>query len=968
MRVETASSVSESGRARRLWLVSAATTALAASFATTAFSQDNSAASGSTLAPDTVEEVVVRGIRASVGQSLAIKRESTQVVESVVAEDIGKLPDNNVVEALQRVTGVQVTNRSGGEATAISIRGLPDITTTWNGRNVFTASGRQFALQDIPANLVKRIDVYKTRSADQIETGIAGQVDVFTRRPFDFKGPTFSLASRGIWHEQADKFNPNVSALVANRWDTGAGEIGALLNVSYARTRYRDQSVTAGALVPFATADNPPAGWVPLERIQVTDARAPNPDGSLQTLWRPGLNEGLSTAPGSTLTINGVQVPYLLSRDAVFQSDLLGDRKRPAVNAALQWAPNDSAEYTFEFFYDGYRNTTFNNLQFTFVDWWGDLGANPGSSFTLFPGTNIIKSRTAGSVYGFNSGDLTVAKTDSFVYALNGKWRIGERLELVGDLSYQTSKFSSAFMAMRTDRVARQVSVNFNPGDGITSFHFDDDSQLADPTRWNVAEFYDNANRNKGDAVTVSLDGDYNAGWGPLKTLSFGFRYDDRGTSEAQRTQSAFLGRPLSSLPSGLQWVNQGFFDGHSDTPTRWVVANGYYLRDHVDEIRALYHAANPNNVNFTTSENLSLFENFTVDEVTSSAYLMADFESELFGRRLRAQAGLRYVDVDTDMTFNDQAESRRLGSLVQTSAGKQVSDVLPSVTVRYDLTSDVALRFNYGKTLRRPDFSALNPNYTLVDDLTDVGYGTATGGNANLEPTRATNYDLTAEWYFASGSALYATAFRREIDGLVVSLRSRRNIPNTTNNTQEFVLTQPANASDGVLKGLEVGLVYFPKNLPGYLDGLGFLGSLTKLSSSQNVPDTNDAGEIVGQKNSAFFGVSDFSYNVTLAYERGPIGARLSYVWRDDFLANNEAALFANPIGVWRKPERSLDMQVSYKVNDRLSMTFDAVNLTEEIAQSYYAFGEAGGPDTHNFGSSLLSRTFAFGLRYQFD
>ena len=136
-----------------------------------------------------VDEVVIRGVRASLAQSIDIRRNSVQIVDSVVAEDIGKLPDNNVVEALQRVSGVQVPNRSGGEADAISIRGLPDISTTWNGRNIFTASGRQFALQDIPANLVRRIDVYKTRAADQLETGIAGQVDVFTRRPFDFNGP-----------------------------------------------------------------------------------------------------------------------------------------------------------------------------------------------------------------------------------------------------------------------------------------------------------------------------------------------------------------------------------------------------------------------------------------------------------------------------------------------------------------------------------------------------------------------------------------------------------------------------------------------------------------------------------------------------------------------------------------------------------------------------------------------------------
>ena len=103
-----------------------------------------------------LETVTVTGVRASLTKSLANKRTNDQVVESVVAEDIGKLPDNNVVEALQRVTGIQVTNRAGGEVGTLSIRGLPDVATTWNGRNIFTASGTQVALQDIPSTLVRR--------------------------------------------------------------------------------------------------------------------------------------------------------------------------------------------------------------------------------------------------------------------------------------------------------------------------------------------------------------------------------------------------------------------------------------------------------------------------------------------------------------------------------------------------------------------------------------------------------------------------------------------------------------------------------------------------------------------------------------------------------------------------------------------------------------------------------------------
>ena len=917
-----------------------------------AFAQDTAPAAAPAPAGDETV-VIVRGIRASTTKSLAIKRRSTQVVDSIVAEDIGKLPDNNVVDALQRVAGVQVTGRSGGEATAISIRGMPDITTTWNGRNIFTASGRQFALQDIPANLVRQLDVYKTRAADQIETGIAGQVDVATLRPFDFKGPEISVAAREIYLDPAKTFNPNVSVLLSNRWSTGMGDVGALVNVSYARTKYSDQSVTAGALVPFATESNLPPGFTRLQRI-FTDGTTP---------WVPGQYAGLPSAEGSTMNFGGTQYPYYLARDAVFQNELKGDRERPAVNVALQWQPNEDAVYTFEAFYDGYKNTTFNNLFFTFVDWWG----NPGP-VTLYPGTNIMKTRVVNDVYGFNSGDTTIAATDSYVYALNGKWNIGEKLHVVGDLAIQNSVFRSQFLAMRTDRVAHQVHVDFNAGDGLTSFGFDNTAALTDPSAWNVAQFYDNANRNSGGAVTGTLDAKYDADWGPVRTVSFGYRYDDRKASEANSTQSSFLGRPLSTLPEGLQYYNKDFFAGRSDVPTEWVVANGYYIADHVDEIRSLYHSVD----GAFSATKLPLFQTFSIKEVTTSAYVQADLENELFGRRLRSEFGVRYVSVDTDMTFwaKEPSSVDPTKTIVKVShASKSVSKALPSMTLRYDLTDDVLLRFNYGETLRRPNFNDLNPNLALAGDITNVGIGGGSGGNPDLRATHSKNFDLTAEWYFARGSAVYGTVFRREIDGLVVPFFYTVHLPDAdpSLNAHDFRISAPVNASDGVLTGSELGITYFPTDLPGILDGFGVQASLTTLDSTQNVPTEGlDAQHITKSIDTSFFGVSTLSYNATLAYERGPIGARLSYVWRKNFLDHNEASIFANPLGVWKRPEKSLDFQINYDINDHMAVSLDATNLTNELSQTYYYFNGAGGQDTDNFGSSILGRSVAIGFRWK--
>ena len=911
-----------------------------------------------------IDTVVVTGVKASLIKSLAIKRTNDQVVESIVAEDIGKLPDNNVVEALQRVTGIQVTNRAGGEVGALSIRGLPDVQTTWNGRTIFTASGTQVALQDIPSTLVRQIDVYKTRDASQLETGIAGQVDVKSLRPFDFKGPKVSVLARETYLDPAKTYNPQASAMFSNRWETGIGEVGALVNLSASRTKYRNESVTPGAMVPFVSpnAAEVPAGYTPLQRITDT------------SIWTPGTRTGLPTAAGSTLDFNGKAHPYYLARDAVFQSDLQGKRERPAANLALQWKPNSSSVYTFESMYSGYRDKAFNQLLFSFADWWGDLGSNPAGTITTFPGTNIIKSRNVGSVYAFNSGDYTTSATDSRVYALNGKWDIGDKLRLDGDLSYQSSSFHSEFTATRIDRVAPSINVDFNAGGGNTAFGFNNNNaDLTDPTKWNVAQFYDTANRNKGSAATANLSGVYDADWGPLQTIQFGARLDDRKASEANRNQSGTLGRNLASLGPEYSSTNSNFGTDISNVPRAWVEPNAYYIRDHIDDWRKLF---NSTDANFLTTDQLRLQKTFKVDEKTSNLFLMGNTQNELFGNRLRGNFGVRYVKVDTDMTFYKVDATTK--AVTPSSASKSTSKFLPSATLIYDAAKDVVLRANYGQTLRRPSFGSLNPVLQLGDDVTRVGYGSGSGGNPDLEPTRSKNLDLTAEWYFQKDSALYGTAFKRKIEGLVVDLRRRVHVDpandpfrNSTSggdhtNGYDYVINSPVNASDGTINGVELGLVYFPKWLPSVLDGLGFQGSFTKLKSSQNVPVVNDAGDIVAQLETPFFGVSNRSYNATLAYEKGPVSARLSYVWRSAFLANNEAAQFANPLGVWRRPEKSVDMQVSYKINDNMSVDISGVNLTNEMQQQYYHFGNAGTPQTTNFGTLQIGRSVAVGLRWK--
>jgi len=910
-------------------------------------------------ADDAVEEIVVSGIKESLAKALDVKKEKVQIVDSVVAEDIGKFPDNNVVESLQRVTGVQVTNRGSGEVSGISIRGLTDVTTTVNGRNIFTASGQSVALQDVPASLLRQVDVYKTRSASQIESGIAGVVDIKTQRPFDFDGSKFVVAARGIYQEQADKTDPNISALASNRWDTAAGEFGALVNLSYATTNYRDQSVTAGAMVPFAT-NNPVGPFTNYERIFLTHANAQGVlDVAENPIWTPGLLNGLSSAPGSTLSVNGKQMEYILSRDAIFQSDFTGERKRPAANISLQFAPDDKSEYTFESFYNGYRNSSFNSLLFSFVDWWGDykLANPPAANVVLYPGTNIVKSRSDSHPYMFTSGDMTTAKTDSYVESLGGKWKLSDNLTLKSELVYQKSTYESSFVAMRFEKAAYAVDVDFNSGGGLPAWSFVDDPLTtgideSDRTSgFRSANFYDNGNKNQGDAITFTSDATYTLDDNFFTTVDVGVRYDKRTASEAAKDQNGWNNSIVADNIPGLNYVNNGFFDGESDVPTTWAVANGEYLRSHIGEIRTIYGMKDTGQ---------ALIKNFDIDEATTSAYVVGKYATELGGRKLDGEIGLRYTGSSTDMAFVDR------GTHAVSSADASTSKVLPSLMIRYSLQDDLFARFAYTETLRRPNFSQLNANINYYEDVTNIGYGTANGGNPDLKPTESKNYDLSLEWYFGDSSSLYGTLFKRDITGFVIDFRRQvQHAKSTTNSTPyTFVLAQPYNASNGELHGAEVGLVWFPENLPSALDGFGIQASYTMLDSSQTTPVTNSKGEITEVKKTDLFGVSDSSYSVVLAYDKNKWGARLSYAWRSAFLNNYEAALFANPIEVWRKPEASMDLQVSYKALDNLELTLDGTNLTGEIYQSYYG---ANGATTNNFGSAIYSRTFAIGARYSF-
>jgi TonB-dependent receptor len=289
--------------------------------------------SGSSVLP----EVVVVGVRASLALALDIKRDKIEIVDAIVADDINKLPDLSVTDALQRVTGVQMA-RDRGEGAGVTIRGLTQMETLLNGREVFTAgTGRNLDFADMAAETVAGIDVYKTSSAEHIEGGVGGVVDLRTRRPFDFKGKEIVGSARLVYVDLVNRSAAQFSALASNRWKTsGSGEFGALVNVAYQDRAFREDQKSTG-----------------------------------NSLARTDL-------------INGQTV---IAPNGTTETTSLGSRRRSAANAVLQWRPQSSvdiyAEGSYAEFVTRQDSYQVNALAApTFV----------ADSLTLFPGTNDLKS------------------------------------------------------------------------------------------------------------------------------------------------------------------------------------------------------------------------------------------------------------------------------------------------------------------------------------------------------------------------------------------------------------------------------------------------------------------------------------------------------------------------------------------------------------------------------------------------
>ena len=487
-------------------------------------------------AADDEAVIVVTGLRQSLESIRNIRRSSLQIIDAVVAEDIGKLPDLNTAQTAARIAGVQVY-RQGGEASNVLVRGLPNFATTYNGREIFTAETRVVALQDFPSSNVAALEVFKTSSADLIEPGLAGLINVRSRKPFDFKGGQVSGSTWGLYTRQGRDLAPNFNLLATNRWDVGdGGEIGVLLNVSRTEMRYLDAEISnTDFLQTFRSAGG----------VLIADAGA-----------------------GTAARMPDIQRLFYRS----------GLRVRPSVNAALQYKPNPDSEFYLEGLWQGFRNEIDDRLLAAEL-----FNGAQTASLRFRDGTNLVRGGTvnapAGSLFSFQGA--TDNRTDTYQFA-GGTRLTFDRLKLNIDVARTTSTFTGSTESVDR-RWTRAPTINFDTD--VPRFEISGIDLTSASEQFFDGLFEENQ-RSTGSDWQFRGDAEYRFDGAFLKRFQAGVRYADR---QAERRYGNRFARPAMRINAAALPVTFAAFDGVDVGGTSTFAAPTYdSIRDNLAALRQL--------------------------------------------------------------------------------------------------------------------------------------------------------------------------------------------------------------------------------------------------------------------------------------------------------------------------------------------------------------------------------------------
>lgn len=879
-----------------------------------------------------VEDVVVTGIRAALRSAADVKRNSVQVVDAISAEDIGDFPDKNLGEALQRVTGVQIS-RQDGEGRGVSIRGAePGLNRVEvNGSTALSLSvggGRDVDFRDLPVEFVSRLEVVKSQTADQTEGGIGGVVRVITRRPFDNGGREYLAGSvQGAYSNLAATWDPKVAVIGSRTFLDG--NLGVLLGVQAEKRHLNSNNarttgwIRRGAIAISATNPAPPAGFGTSSDI--------NADGTLD--WIPEIPRYIvDTRETSRLALNGI-VEYRMGDDLSFFAEGTYARAKEDVRSQLLQlsATGGLIDYTKSTV--GPDNTvnhieiigtSFRPLELAYRNINGDLEREQyttavGGRWT--PGNWIVNARVNYSAADVQNNEKNATATITGPGTAGGAVGL-ERAVVDYTGSQRAPNITFPNLDVTTGARVNRLAAVFNPRTN---------------TQEEIAGKLDLEYRPDNVGWLTSMKGGIEQRKLTMDSLLYSRTTQINPTAIAQSasTQTYIVSAPnIAAIVDNFATLNkEPFFktgDLGFDSGTRFWNNNGDAVYDATVAAAGLPAGGNDPYATQNFPNNNNTYQNYldtwSVKEETMSAYWQTSFEFETFLVPVSGTIGTRFVDTDTLSTgFNRVAVGTGAAQVITFPQGQRAggySKWLPSANLRFDLMEDKLIgRLTAGKVMARPNPSQL----ALRQSIDGVGL-TATRGNPDLQPYEATNYDAGLEYYFNRDSFVSATLFRKNISSFIINQGSREalDVPGFAT-PQDVLVTRPVNGTDRVtINGIEVGVQYTLDFLPAPFDGVGVLANFTH-QKDEGFKGTNLlTGEIL-----PFPGLSRDSYNLSVFYENELVSARLSYNHRSQWLIT--------PNGRGSLPEfneafGSLDASASYNVNEKITVFVEGINLTDEV------------------------------------
>ena len=662
-----------------------------------------------------MDAYVVTGIKQSLVTAQKLKLEKFEIVDSIVADDIGKLPDSSVSEALQRITGIQI-QRNLGEGSDVTIRGLDEKLTTLNGREVFTATGgRGLSMQDFPAELVAALNVYKSPSADQIEGGVGGAIDIRTRRPFDFDGLVGKASVRYAYDSLAEEGGYHYSALLSDRWETELGMFGAMVSATKQTRKFRRDMRSNGSPGP---KDN----VIPGETIYVAD--------------------------GNYDVLN------------------VGQRDRDGLNIALEWSPREELNFYFE---SAYSKFDTDNAQYGV--WISAPATIDPDSLVFYEGSDNAVAYYEGDGSTVWSGhQLRPEENLSQQYSFGGSWTV-EKFVVTGDISYTRADrhFESNYFAM--DHAEPLKGIIHDTRYDVPTFLVTG-TDMTDPNSYKFSYLQYTEDNFNGDMLAAKADVEYRMPDSFFDSVQAGFRYADRGAdNEAGRIagyHSFGDSFPISDHPDFYEKFPVDNYLPNVDNPHM-----GQYIVTNLDKIKDGYHDWD----NFGIDNHVSSpdpLSTWNITEKTTAGYLMTTFS----GDRLPIEGNIGVRLVQTKETIDGYQNDPETGDKKPIDVDTDYTDVLPMMNVRYRLPWDQTyLRVSASKTITRADFSNLSPSITLIINHADQAQNSGGSGNPFLDPVESENFDISFEKYFNESTSAAVAYFYKSVDGFIQSAQNWENI-----------------------------------------------------------------------------------------------------------------------------------------------------------------------------------------------